>query len=153
MDHRTSIQATAESLKHLDLAELCADVSYFKRVLKDLRRIDDNIINSLNSLTSRSSNVAESCSQIHSVLVEAYQQRSSLITKCHSLSQEATAQRSQYAAEHPSDKHAQDAYRLAKTNEQHIKYELNVEEIVRDRTADVFKTRCRSSIKIPLINA
>jgi len=60
-------------------AETCYNLSYFKDVIREFRKIDDNIILKMNTTNTHSK---AACADFFKELADAYQKREYVIDKC-----------------------------------------------------------------------
>ncbi|KAI9021185.1 hypothetical protein DFJ74DRAFT_672178 [Hyaloraphidium curvatum] len=113
---------------------ICNDYSYFKATLKSLRALDDSVVVKLNSLRGQPRDAernADSCQLFRKELLASYAARTDILDYCIPLAEAQLAQLDRSAG-----------LEQRKTLELLIS-ERTVEEIVRERTADVFKAKCR----------
>ncbi|KAJ1753453.1 hypothetical protein LPJ79_000312 [Coemansia sp. RSA 1821] len=108
---------------------VCLNMSQFKAVLRQQRKIDDNIILQMN--TTDTAKVSE-CKALFAVLQAAYQRRDHDIEFCLNVLDQKIKQKQ--AAGTPS-------FSLQAQYEW-MDGERKVESIVKQRTLDVFKARC-----------
>ncbi|TPX59656.1 hypothetical protein SpCBS45565_g07671 [Spizellomyces sp. 'palustris'] len=121
---------------------VCEDFSIFKRVLKDLRSLDDNVVPRLNALITRSVDLNKSCRAFYEQLDESYRHRERLISKCKHLTDERIATKRKQLEEQPNDTDLKLSIQADEAKARAINAEFTVEEILRERTSEVFKARC-----------
>ncbi|KAJ1994258.1 hypothetical protein GGI26_004322 [Coemansia sp. RSA 1358] len=110
---------------------ICLDMSHFKAVMRQLRKVDDNIILRMN--TTNTAEVHE-CFAVFQILQTAYRRRERDINMCLRVLDEKIAE----AKESKSPK----MFSL-ETQRDWVSNERGVEDIVRKRSLDVFKSRCQ----------
>ncbi|GAA5810104.1 hypothetical protein MFLAVUS_003523 [Mucor flavus] len=120
---------------------VCFNFSFFKDFMKDLRRVDDNVINRLNGAATQ---VDGSCSEFFKQMSEAYAKRDEAIDYCLKLMDEDLAKKSKKLQEDPDDFEVKNSIFTQESVRQSISNERFVEEIVRERTLQVFKNKCRA---------
>ncbi|KAI8817908.1 uncharacterized protein EV422DRAFT_197097 [Fimicolochytrium jonesii] len=129
------------------ITTVCQDYSLFKRTLQQSRILEDNIIPRLNGLTTRQPNFRESCQRFEDTLQAAYRSRERLIAECLRVRDERIsknrAKLGPYSPEDDSDLSNEIAHDEGQRRA--IEREFTVEEILRSRTSNVFKTRCADS--------
>ncbi|XP_008295697.1 protein MIX23 isoform X1 [Stegastes partitus] len=126
----------------------CEDFSMFQEVLKAMRTIDDRIVHALNTTVPTVSfsgkvDATQTCKQLYESMMEAHLSRDKAIKAC-------IAQTSEVVG-HLREERAKDSENLAlikqlrkeQTNLKLMQSELNVEEVVNDRSLKVFNERCR----------
>ncbi|KAL1459032.1 hypothetical protein WDU94_011046 [Cyamophila willieti] len=130
----------------------CEDFLQFQDALKKMRDVDDKIIYILNSSLPTPSFKTESdpatvCQDLYKRLNTNYENRSNQINKCiHGSAEQVRTLKSKYENnENDLDvlkhlKKEQNKLRMLKT-------EVNVEEVLRERTFKVFHERCRNYFK------
>jgi len=116
----------------------CRDFQAFQLQLKKLRFVDDRIINELNSEIIRDANPVAKCQAIHDLIISSHQLRDSVIKKC---IRETAGSISHLKAS--QDDENVGAMRKEQRKLRLFQNELNIEEIVKDRTNKAFHERCR----------
>ncbi|KAJ1972227.1 hypothetical protein H4R35_004794 [Dimargaris xerosporica] len=121
-------------------ANTCRNLSHFKEYMKELRRLDDNIMIRLNSTNTHS---AAACAELFERLSQAYIRREKAINYClEVLDGQLTAK--QQALDHGmGNASARSALYADDTKRRMIANEFTVEDIVRERSLRVFRDRCR----------
>ncbi|RVE58787.1 hypothetical protein OJAV_G00197580 [Oryzias javanicus] len=135
----------------------CEDFSLFQEVLKVMRTIDDRIVHALNTTVPTVSfsgkvDATQTCKQLYESMMEAHLNRDKAIKTC-------IAQTSE-VVEKLREKRAQDSENLGlikqlrkeQTKLKLMQSELNVEEVVNDRSLKVFNERCRIHYTPPKVN-
>uniref|UniRef100_A0A3B4ZFJ5 Protein MIX23 n=1 Tax=Stegastes partitus TaxID=144197 RepID=A0A3B4ZFJ5_9TELE len=132
----------------------CEDFSMFQEVLKAMRTIDDRIVHALNTTVPTVSfsgkvDATQTCKQLYESMMEAHLSRDKAIKAC-------IAQTSEVVG-HLREERAKDSENLALIKQlrkdliwlhtdlgkELMQSELNVEEVVNDRSLKVFNERCR----------
>lgn len=116
----------------------CRDFQLFQLEMKKLRFVDDRIVNELNSEISRDSDPKAKCQQIHGLILSSHHLRDSIIKKC---IRESAASISDLRSNDTEDSVL--AVRREQRRLRLFQNELNIEEIVKDRTTKAFYERCR----------
>ncbi|KAG2193347.1 caffeine-induced death protein 2 [Mucor mucedo] len=119
----------------------CFNFSFFKDFMKELRRVDDNVINRLNSNGTHAEGV---CSDFFKQMTEAYAKRDEAINYCLKLMDEDLDKKNRKLQEDPDDFEVKNSIFTQESVRQSISNERYVEEIIRDRTLQVFKNKCRA---------
>lgn len=130
----------------------CEDFLQFQDVLKKMREMDDKIIYILNSsLPTPSfkthSDPSSACQDLHNQLDTNYNHRSSAITKCIHRSAECVRE---LKTKYEADAENMDLFKNLKKEQNKLrmlKTEVNVEEVLKQRTMKVFYERCRTFYK------
>ncbi|KAJ3157020.1 hypothetical protein HDU89_002430 [Geranomyces variabilis] len=125
------------------IPSICEDFSYFKKTLQESRSLDDNATPRLNALTTRSPDVKESCMFFENALNSAYRDRERLIAGCLKISRDKIAQKRARLEADPANQDLRAAITVDESEQRAIASQFTVEEILRERTAAVFKSRCR----------
>ncbi|ORZ06075.1 caffeine-induced death protein 2 [Absidia repens] len=118
----------------------CSNFSFFKEMMKELRRVDDNIILGLNSTDTHSENA---CGDFFKRLATAYRKREEAVDYCLKVMDAEIDRKTILLQEDPDDYDTQSSIFSDETKRRMIANELVVEGIVRDRTLQVFKSKCR----------
>ncbi|KAH6914919.1 caffeine-induced death protein 2-domain-containing protein [Coprinopsis sp. MPI-PUGE-AT-0042] len=140
-------------------AATCQDLSLFKSILKEYRRLDDGItmrLNRANALTrdeerERGGTGIESvqnqaCAAVLKELLDNWKRRTQLINYCVSIHDEnlVTNKKTEREAVSPSDQRkAQAAAFSDEVKGNQIRNEKTVEKIIRKRAVDAFNSRCQ----------
>ncbi|ORZ13952.1 caffeine-induced death protein 2 [Absidia repens] len=125
----------------------CSNFSFFKEFMKDLRRVDDNIINGLNSTDTHSENA---CGDFFNQLATAYKKREDAVTYCLNVMDSEIDRKSDILQNDPDDLDTQSSLFSDETKRRLIANEMIVEGIVRNRTIEVFKSKCHVFDVTPL---
>ncbi|KAI3648787.1 hypothetical protein MP228_006641 [Amoeboaphelidium protococcarum] len=135
----------------------CSDYSLVKEILKNSRKIDDNIINILNTTATvdhkdyKYEEINKKCMNLISQLDKVYKQRGEIINGCITFyKKEIQSLNSQLSS--ASDGDDGDDAAVERTEQKllveegklrQLKNEQVVEDILRDKTINEFKKRCR----------
>ncbi|EMD40825.1 hypothetical protein CERSUDRAFT_111409 [Gelatoporia subvermispora B] len=155
-----AVQAPSMTPKTVHVSSTtCHDLSLFKDLLKEYRRLDDTITMRLNRTTAQfrdrnrlgmgdKGNIDDLvCAQIWKELNANWKRRTEIIHYCvgvvdQSMEEKRNAMESQ--ADDPAAKRKiQGALYAEEVKRNHVHNELAVERIVRQRSLDVFRSRCR----------
>ncbi|XP_034562941.1 coiled-coil domain-containing protein 58 [Notolabrus celidotus] len=126
----------------------CEDFSMFQEVLKAMRTIDDRIVHSLNTTVPTVSfsgkvDATQTCKQLYETMMEAHLSRDKAIKSCIA---QASAEVGQLREERAKDSDNMALIKQLRKEQTKLKLmqsELNVEEVVNDRSLKVFNERCR----------
>ncbi|KJA24490.1 hypothetical protein HYPSUDRAFT_183452 [Hypholoma sublateritium FD-334 SS-4] len=138
----------------------CHDLSVFKDILKEYRRLDDTIVMRLNRaganmrdkdrIQGHSGNASvqdQACESIWRELVANWKRRTQLVEFCVSVvDQSITDSRNAMESESldpANQRKIQGDIFAEEVKRKQVHRELTVEEIVRKRSADAFRSRCR----------
>ncbi|XP_046392912.1 protein MIX23 [Ischnura elegans] len=132
----------------------CDDFLEFQEALKKMREFDDKIVYALNtSLPTESfkANVdsAARCKDLFGELQSNYEHRESSIKKCISVVADKVRNTKTQRETNPDDINLLKILRKDQTKLRLLQAELNVEEVVKERSMKVYNERCRSFYKIP----
>ncbi|KAI9467073.1 caffeine-induced death protein 2-domain-containing protein [Lactarius psammicola] len=131
----------------------CHNLSLFKELLKEYRKLDDTVTMRINRTTAqfrdrdrigasgKGSVQEQACSYLWQELVENWKRRTELINYCVEITNETRIGRSDQLGDgsHPSSSHG--VSDEAKSRQ--VRNELAVEKIVRQRSLEAFTSRCR----------
>ncbi|CAG8439342.1 13746_t:CDS:2 [Funneliformis caledonium] len=113
--------------------ETCYNLSYFKDLMKEYRKIDDNIMLRMNTTNTHSE---AACADFFKQLSDAYQKRERIL--------DAELEKKQKALDDdPFDNNLKNQMFVDESKRRMINNELTVEDIVRERSLSVFKNKCR----------
>jgi len=132
----------------------CADFMEFQDALKKSRVIDDKIVYELNATVptdsfARGINVSERCESLYKQLRSAYASRDSAIKRCVSDTQKKVEEMRKLHESDPNNTDLLKRLRKIQSSLRLLQSEINVEEVVKDRSLKVFYERCRSAYKPP----
>eukprot|EP00088_Acartia_fossae_P018577 TRINITY_DN20735_c0_g1_i1.p1 TRINITY_DN20735_c0_g1~~TRINITY_DN20735_c0_g1_i1.p1 ORF type:complete len:135 (+),score=25.90 TRINITY_DN20735_c0_g1_i1:37-441(+) len=125
----------------------CTDFLAFQKALKQLKDIDDKIIYALNlstpteSIKARGVNPQENCKNLQEQLEKNYSEREEKIKNC--LVVWGDEVKRHKTALDSGDINAASQLKKSQYSLRILKNELNVEEIIRDRSRVVFNEKCR----------
>ncbi|KAG8238911.1 hypothetical protein J437_LFUL000748 [Ladona fulva] len=132
----------------------CDDFLEFQDTLKKMRVLDDKIVYTLNtSLPTESfkANVdaTKTCKELYEKLQNNYKERESAIKKCISVVADKVRHMKSEREKTMDDVNLLKSLRKEQTKLRLLQAELNVEEVVSERSLKVYYERCRSFYKIP----
>ncbi|KAH0628601.1 hypothetical protein JD844_009957 [Phrynosoma platyrhinos] len=140
----------AAPMAHLN----CEDFAEFQELLRVMRTIDDRIVHELNTTVPTASFVgkidaSQTCKELHQSLAEAHESRDRIIKSC--IAQTSSVVKTLQEERKKSLENITLLKRLRKeqTKLKLMQSELNVEEVVNDRSWKVFNERCRAHYKPP----
>ncbi|CAH1374331.1 protein MIX23 [Tenebrio molitor] len=128
----------------------CGDFSEFQEALKNMRKVDDFIINTLNTTIPTDSfhpNGESACKDLHMKLGEGNTKRSEAIKKCITVSASRVKQLKEQREANLEDISLSKALRSEQTKLRMLQVELTVEDLVQQRTSKVFNEKCRTYFK------
>ncbi|XP_045077372.1 protein MIX23-like isoform X1 [Coregonus clupeaformis] len=134
----------------------CEDFSMFQEVLKVMRNIDDRIVHSLNTTVPTVSfsgrvDASQTCRQLYESLMEAHLSRDRAIKTCIGQTSEVVDQLREQRAKDGDNMTTIKLLRKEQTKLKLMRSELNVEEVVNDRSLKVFSERCRIHYPTPTV--
>ncbi|XP_033635856.1 coiled-coil domain-containing protein 58-like isoform X2 [Asterias rubens] len=114
-----------------------------------MRTIDDKIIYALNTTVPTQSfkgqvDASATCQDLYSQLEKSYSQRDSAIKRCISQVSTTVTKLREARAQDPDNVTVNRNLKKERTKLQLMQSELNIEEIVKDRSYKVFHERCRN---------
>jgi hypothetical protein len=125
----------------------CEDYMMFQRALKQLRDIDDKFLFALNlstptpSIKARGTNPTESCRDLQNEMESNYKHRNESLNRCITL---MGAEVKKYKSEFEGGNDpALPLLRTKQSTLRMLRNELNVEEIIQDRTRALFNVKCK----------
>ncbi|XP_076617814.1 protein MIX23 [Chaetodon auriga] len=135
----------------------CEDFSMFQEVLKVMRTIDDRIVHALNTTVPTVSfsgkvDATQTCKQLYESLMEAHLSRDKAIKSCIAQTSEVVGRLREERAKDSGNLALIKQLRKEQTNLKLMQSELNVEEVVNDRSLKIFKERCRIHYTPPKVN-
>ncbi|CAG04239.1 unnamed protein product, partial [Tetraodon nigroviridis] len=119
-----------------------------QEMLKVMRTIDDRIVHALNTTVPTVSfsgkvDATKTCKQLYESLVEAHQSRDKAIKSCIAQTSEAVGLLRAERAKDSENLALIKQLRKEQTKLKLMQSELNVEEVVNDRSLKLFTERCR----------
>ncbi|XP_049614448.1 protein MIX23 isoform X4 [Syngnathus scovelli] len=126
----------------------CEDFSMFQEVLRLMRNIDDRIVHALNTTVptvsfSAKVDATQTCKQLYDSMIEAHLSRDKAIKACITHTSEVVGQLREARLKNNADIALIKRLRKEQTKLKLMQSELNVEEVVKDRSLKVFNERCR----------
>ncbi|XP_782179.2 coiled-coil domain-containing protein 58 [Strongylocentrotus purpuratus] len=132
----------------------CADFARFQEALKEMRMIDDKVIYNLNKVVPTTSfkgqvDASQKCEGFYNELSSAYSGRENVIKRCISEVSTSINQLKKEKDQNPDDFKIMKDLRKRQGELRLMQSELNIEEVVKDRTLKVFHEKCRSHYTPP----
>ncbi|XP_076444469.1 protein MIX23-like [Babylonia areolata] len=132
----------------------CDDFLGFQESLKRMRLIDDRIINALNTTVPTQSfahqvDATKECKHLYEQLEQSYSAREKAIKTCIAKVSDDVGGLRKAKADNPDSGEVLKKLRKEQTKLRLMQQELNVEEVVKDRTLKVFYERCRNAYRPP----
>ncbi|XP_020645169.3 protein MIX23 isoform X1 [Pogona vitticeps] len=132
----------------------CEDFAEFQELLRVMRTIDDRIVHELNTTVPTASfaekvDASQTCKHLHQALMEAHESRDRMIKTCIAQASSVVKALQEERAKSLEDIALLKRLRKEQTKLKLMQSELNVEEVVNDRSWKVFKERCRAHYKPP----
>ncbi|KAF8204961.1 caffeine-induced death protein 2-domain-containing protein [Pholiota molesta] len=138
----------------------CQDLSVFKDILKEYRKLDDTIVMRLNrananmrdkdriqGLSGNASLQDQACESIWRELVANWKRRTQLVDYCVSVVDKSITDKRSAIDDQADDPRTQRKIQAQIYEDQvmrnQVHRELSVEDIVRKRSADAFRSRCQ----------
>ncbi|XP_051543746.1 protein MIX23 [Myxocyprinus asiaticus] len=139
-----------------DRALNCEDFAMFQEVLKVMRTIDDRIVHALNTTVPTVSfsgkvDATQTCKELYESLMEAHLSRDKAIKACITETSTVVGQLREERAKDSDNLSIIKQLRKEQTKLKLMQSELNVEEVVNDRSLKVFNERCRIHYTPPKI--
>ncbi|KAJ8917124.1 hypothetical protein NQ315_012614 [Exocentrus adspersus] len=128
----------------------CADFSEFQETLKNMRKTDDIIVNTINSVIPTDSFHPDSlaaCKNLHEQLDEGNIKREKHIKNCISFTADKVKRLREQREANADDFLLKKELRAEQTKLRMLQVELTVEDLIKQRTAKVFNERCRKFYK------
>ncbi|XP_045707541.1 protein MIX23 isoform X1 [Phyllostomus hastatus] len=125
-----------------------------KELLKVMRTIDDRIVHELNTTVPTASfagkiDASQTCKQLYDSLMEAHASRDRFIKNCIAQTSSVVKHLREEREKNLDDLTLLKQLRKEQTKLKWMQSELNVEEVVNDRSWKVFNERCRIHFKPP----
>ncbi|KAI8118490.1 hypothetical protein FF38_12286 [Lucilia cuprina] len=126
----------------------CQDFLGFQDALKKMRDIDDKIIYALNTSLPTESfkgqvDGEKTCKDLYSKLQTGHKQREEAIRSCIMLSAETLKSLREKRESQPDDMDVDKKFKSEQRKLRVLQSELNVEDIVKERSYKAFNERCR----------
>ncbi|XP_077365497.1 protein MIX23 isoform X2 [Festucalex cinctus] len=124
----------------------CEDFSMFQEVLKLMRTMDDRIIHALNTTIPTASfsgkvNATQTCKQLYDSMVEAHLNRDKAIKECITHTSEVVGHLREARSKDSADMALIKQLRKEQTKLKLMQSELNVEEVVNDRSLKIVSVK------------
>uniref|UniRef100_A0A8B9BDG7 Protein MIX23 n=2 Tax=Anser TaxID=8842 RepID=A0A8B9BDG7_9AVES len=135
-------------------AASCEDFAEFQELLRVMRTIDDRIVHELNTTIPTASFVgkidaSQTCKELYQSLMEAHTSREKIIKNCIAQTSSVVKTLREEREKAQDDVALLKQLRKEQTKLKLMQSELNVEEVVNDRSWKVFNERCRIHYKPP----
>ncbi|XP_072213266.1 protein MIX23 [Excalfactoria chinensis] len=132
----------------------CEDFAEFQELLRVMRTIDDRIVHELNTTIPTASFVgkvdaSQTCKELYQSLMEAHTSRERIIKNCIAQTSSVVKTLREEREKAQDDVALLKQLRKEQTKLKLMQSELNVEEVVNDRSWKVFNERCRIHYKPP----
>ncbi|XP_061494070.1 protein MIX23 isoform X1 [Rhineura floridana] len=132
----------------------CEDFAEFQELLRVMRTIDDRIVHELNTTLPTASfagkiDASQKCKELHQSLTEAHESRDRIIKSCIAQTSNVVKTLQEERKKSLEDIALLKRLRKEQTKLKLMQSELNVEEVVNDRSWKVFNERCRAHYKPP----
>ncbi|XP_072306950.1 protein MIX23 [Eucyclogobius newberryi] len=126
----------------------CEDFSMFQETLKVMRTIDDRIVYSLNTTVPTVSfsgkvDATQTCKQLYETMMDAHLSRDRAIKNCLAQTSQVVGRLQEARAKDDDNMALLKQLRNEQTKFKLMQSELNVEEVVNDRSLKIFNERCR----------
>ncbi|XP_055843978.1 protein MIX23 [Episyrphus balteatus] len=127
----------------------CNDFLAFQESLKKMRDLDDKIIYALNTSLPTESfkgqvDSEKTCHNLYSKLQVGHQQREEAIKRCIMVAAESVKQLKEARESNRDDFEVDKKFKSEQRKLRVLQSELNVEDIVKDRSYKAFNERCRA---------
>ncbi|XP_071617659.1 protein MIX23 isoform X1 [Heliangelus exortis] len=135
-------------------AASCEDFAEFQEFLRVMRTIDDRIVHELNTTIPTASFVGkvdagQTCKELYQSLMDAHTSRERIIKNCIAQTSSIVETLREEREKAQDDAALLKQLRKEQTKLKLMQSELNVEEVVNDRSWKVFNERCRIHYKPP----
>ncbi|XP_066252145.1 protein MIX23 [Euwallacea similis] len=129
----------------------CPDLSEFQETLKQMRKADDIIVNTINSVIPTDSFHADqttACKSIYQQIQQGHDKREGFIRNCISFTL-GNIKRLKSERDNKADNDDSKSLRSEQTKLRMLQVELTVEDLIKQRSVKVFNERCRQYFKPP----
>ncbi|XP_063150696.1 protein MIX23 isoform X4 [Candoia aspera] len=132
----------------------CEDFAEFQELLRVMRTIDDRIVHELNTTVPTASfagkvDARQTCEELHHSLTDAHESRERIIKSCIAQTSNVVKLLQEERKKSLDDITLLKQLRKEQTKLKLMQSELNVEEVVNDRSWKIFNERCRTHYKPP----
>ncbi|KAG5268589.1 hypothetical protein AALO_G00214220 [Alosa alosa] len=126
----------------------CEDFSMFQDVLKAMRTLDDRIVHALNTTLPTASfsgkvDATQTCKDLYESLIDAHTSRDKAIKTCIAETSAVVGRLREERSKDSDNLSLMKQLRKEQTKLKMMQSELNVEEVVNDRSMKIFVERCR----------
>ncbi|XP_017861085.1 PREDICTED: coiled-coil domain-containing protein 58 [Drosophila arizonae] len=130
------------------MAVSCFDFLGFQEALKKMRDVDDKIIYALNALPTESFkgqvNSESTCRDLYTKLQQSHLARQTNIRNCITLSAATLKKLREQREAQPDDMDTDSKFKAEQRKLRVLQAELNVEDIIKERSYKAFNERCRN---------
>ncbi|OXA58135.1 coiled-coil domain-containing protein 58 [Folsomia candida] len=131
---------------------ICDDISEFLDLLKTLRFVDDKLVNRLNTTIPTESFSAKvdaqvNCKDLFLQLVASHANRNQALGQCLTLSSEKLQNFKEQKKSNPNDLKNLRLLRTEQTKFRELQTQMNVEEVIQERSLRIYHERCRAFYK------
>ncbi|XP_044627430.1 protein MIX23 isoform X2 [Equus asinus] len=152
--HIIGLLATGGPLSYWLWEYLSGYLRNSQELLKVMRTIDDRIVHELNTTVPTASfagkiDASQTCKQLYESLMEAHASRDRVIKNCIAQTSAVVKHLREEREKNLDDLTLLKQLRKEQTKLKWMQSELNVEEVVNDRSWKVFNERCRIHFKPP----
>ncbi|EDW70841.1 coiled-coil domain-containing protein 58 [Drosophila novamexicana] len=130
------------------MAVSCFDFLGFQEALRKMRDVDDKIIYALNALPTESFkgqvNSESTCRDLYAKLQQSHLARQTNIRNCITLSATTLKKLREQREAQPNDVDTDSQFKAEQRKLRVLQAELNVEDIIKERTYKAFNERCRT---------
>ncbi|KAF7271530.1 coiled-coil domain-containing 58 [Rhynchophorus ferrugineus] len=128
----------------------CADFSEFQDALKAMRKSDDIIVNTINSVVPTGSFRADesaACKAIYEQIQDGHLKRENLIKNCITFTTNNVKRLKNEREAKADDIQLSKILRAEQTKLRMLQVELSVEDLIKERSLKVFNEKCRKYFK------
>ncbi|KAL1506130.1 hypothetical protein ABEB36_005552 [Hypothenemus hampei] len=128
----------------------CPDFSEFQEALKSMRKADDIIVNTINSVIPTDSfhtDHSESCKSIFQQIKQGHDNRENYIKNCITYTTSNIKKLKNERESKADDFNITKSLKSEQTKLRMLKVELTVEDLIKERSMKVFNERCRKYFK------
>ncbi|CAH0380807.1 unnamed protein product [Bemisia tabaci] len=134
----------------------CEDFLEFQDIIKKLRDVDDMIVYALNNSTPVASfrndkDPTKMCKELFSTLTKNYETREGKIKGCVHITADKVKELKELKDQKPDDSNLIKRLKKEQTKLRLLQTEVNVEEVIRERTFRLFHERCREFYRPPTL--
>ncbi|ODM87235.1 Coiled-coil domain-containing protein 58 [Orchesella cincta] len=136
----------------MTMGSMCEDISEFLDTLKRMRKVDDKIVQTLNTTVPTESFSLKvdghaTCKDLFSQIVRTHVEREKSLKQCLSTTSIKVQKLRDERNSAPNDMQLQRNLKREQMKLREMHTQLNVEEVIRGQTLKVYNERCRSYYK------